>query len=78
MELQFNIGRIHTNGVEGSSSINIGYNILFGIQSASKSTTGNSNVNGDSAWMPSLASHVDDRDLLDTPSWIDAPLPPWQ
>lgn len=80
MEIQFNIFSVKANGIESSSSLNIGTNLLLGVESATKSVQGSGQISGDEGQMPSLFSTIDDRDWLDTPSWQGAPgelVPPW-
>lgn len=68
MDVQFNIWSIKVNGMENSSALNIGTNILLGFESHSKTTMGNGRVTGDYGVLPSLFTAVDDRDLIDTPA----------
>jgi hypothetical protein len=67
--IQFNIFSIKANGIENSSALNIGTNLLIGFGSATKSIQGNSKVAGDDAGLPSLYNYIDDRDQVDTPIW---------
>lgn len=78
MEIQFNIWNLRINGMESSSALNIGTNLLIGFDSSTKSTQGNGQLNGDRALQPSLVSQVDDRDLIDTPVWEVGPWGAWQ
>lgn len=80
MQMNFNIFCVKANGIESSSSLNIGTNILMGIESSTKSVQGSGQISGDEGQMPSLFSMIDDRDWLDTPNWQSAPgeaVPPW-
>ncbi len=69
MDIEFNIWSIKVNGMENSSALNIGTNILLGFESHSKTTYGNGRVTGDHGVLPSWITWVDDRDLVDTPMW---------
>lgn len=60
---------IKVNGIESSSAFAVGTNLLVGFGSQSKSLNGGSSVTGDHGSLPSLFSAIDDRDLIDTPSW---------
>lgn len=73
MEVHFNIWSIKANGIENSSALNIGTNILIGFGSGTKSLNGNGLVNGDHAGLPTLFNSIDDRDLVDTPLWWAEP-----
>lgn len=69
MEVQFNIFSIKANGIENSSSLNIGTILQIGFSSNVHEINGNGKISGDHGGLPSLFSCVDDRDLIDTPIW---------
>jgi hypothetical protein len=64
---------IKANAVESSSSMNVGTNILIGFGSSTKSTQGYGQISGDHGQAPTLWTHVDDQDLIDTPNWEVGP-----
>ena len=82
MEIHFHIFSVKANGVENSSSVNIGTNLLIGFGSSTKTTMGSGQITGDQGHMPTLTNWIDDRDLVDTPSLLGAgsgpSVPPWQ
>lgn len=67
--MHFHIGVIKANGIEQSSALNIGTNILIGFASSSKSINGNGSMRGDHCLMPAGSCAVDDRDYVDAPSF---------
>lgn len=82
MEVHFHIGMIKANGMESSSAMNVGTNILIGFSSNTKSNQGNGQNQGDYGALPSLWNATDDRDMVDTPLWdagqgSSMALPPW-
>lgn len=74
--ITFNIFSVKANGIDSSSSLNIGTNILIGFDSATKNVQGSGEVYGDGSSMPGLFSAIDDRDWVDSPAWQGGP-PPW-
>lgn len=72
MEVHFHIGMIKANGIESSSALNVGTNVLIGFASASKTAVGGAHNAGDGGSHPALLNLVDDRDLLDNPHWFTA------
>lgn len=82
MEIHFHIFSVKANGVENSSSVNIGTNVLIGFGSSTKSTMGSGQITGDQGHMPTLTNWIDDRDLVDTPSLLGdgsgLQVPPWR
>jgi hypothetical protein len=73
VEVHFHIGMIKANGVESSSALNVGTNILIGFSSSTKSTQGSGQNSGDRGSLPALLNLVDDRDEIDTPTWTVVP-----
>lgn len=73
MEVHFHIGMIKANGISSSSALNVGTNLLIGFASATKSASGGAQNNGDSGSFPALFSLMDDRDLVDFPTWLTTP-----
>lgn len=64
---QIIIGSVKVNGVETSSTVGIGANLLVGIQAAGKTQVGHGQIIGDFSAMPSLGSGVADPDVIDSP-----------
>jgi hypothetical protein len=73
LQVHFNLWHLNVNGVESSSALNIGTNMLIGFGSSTKSVQGNGQLNGPRSSAPSLYNGVDDRDEIDTPNWIVGP-----
>lgn len=73
MNVHFHIWSIKANGIESSSAMNIGTNLLIGFASSSKSLQGNGQVSGDHADLPTLFNYIDDQDTVDTPFWENSP-----
>lgn len=70
MEIKFMIGSVKANGIENSSCLNIGTNLLIGFSSFSKSTQGFGKISGDGGAMSALGTYIDDRDETDSPMWL--------
>lgn len=75
-QIQFNIWSVKCNGLENSSAMNIGTNLLIGFGSATKSVIGNGKVSGDNASLPCLLNQIEDNDAIDTPMWLGEPIRP--
>ncbi|HLN61420.1 MAG TPA: hypothetical protein VK464_07660 [Symbiobacteriaceae bacterium] len=73
MQIAFNLWHLNVNGIESSSALNIGTNLLIGFGSSTKSVQGNGQLNGPESTMPTVFSTVDDRDEIDMPSWAVGP-----
>lgn len=58
------IGSITANSVSGN--IGVGYAIITGMSTLSKSNTGNGSITGDFGQQPTLAAWVHDPDQWDT------------
>lgn len=61
------ISNLKVNGVESSSVVGIGSNLLIGVVSSGKTQVGHGVIMGDFSSVPSLGAGISDPDLLDTP-----------
>jgi hypothetical protein len=68
------IGLIKVNGVQGSSSLNVGPKLLVGCSSCSKENMAAGAVSGDYGAMPAICGWIFDNDGVDLPAWIGAPV----